>query len=207
MIAVVASMAYVMTGIQKSELETSDFSIQQAFAANPQNCSVNISDVENKKTFDYKIPTVLPTGYEIRDALVDDGVVGFFYASGEMCGPNATKKSFQDGVIQYITTDKTVNPERISNPESYFNQYKTNSDYPERIIIKKIAGQTAMMWEKGMEKNIYIDSDGKIIAEQEVPYPAQITIVDKDGERLYLVKGYATLDDLEKMIESAVLQG
>lgn len=177
---------------------------QSAFAANPYDCSMAEVDVASITT-GHKTPKAIPDGYDIKDSFNSKGELGLFYAMGEMCGPNATQKSFVDGVIMFYTANKDSGEDKIAYPEKYFNGYKTNSDYPDRITITEIAGHPAMMWDSGMEKNLFIDENGEIFAQEEVPYPAQITVVDKEGESLYMVKGHVPLDTLETMIKSAIL--
>jgi hypothetical protein len=184
--------------------EKQNFELQSAFAANPFDCSMTEVDIASI-TNGYKTPKAIPDGFTIKDAFNSKGELGLFYATEEMCGPNATQKSFSDGVIMFYTANKESGEAKIAYPEKYFDEYKTNSDYPDRITITEIAGHTAMMWDSGMEKNLFIDENGSLFAEEEVPYPAQITIVDKEGEALYMVKGHVSLDTLETMIKSAIL--
>ncbi len=155
-------------------------------------------------TAGHKTPKTIPAGYDIRDSFTSIGEVGLFYAIEETCGPNATQKSFVDGVMMYYTANKDSGANAIVDTERYFNEYKSNSDYPDRIMITQIAGHTAMMWDSGIEKNIYYLDNGEIFAEEDSPYPAQITIVDKENEELYMVKGYVSLDTLDDMIKSAI---
>jgi len=205
MIACVVSIGIVTIGFDTNTdiPKKQNLELQSAFAANPYDCSMQEIDV-GSITNGHKTPKSIPDGYDIKDSFNGKGEVGLFYATEEMCGPNATQKSFADGVIMFYTANKDSGEDKIANPERYFNEYKNNSDYPDRITIMDIAGHTAMKWDSGMEKNLFIDENGKIFAEEEVPYPAQITIVDK-GEALYMVKGYVSLDTLETMIKSAIL--
>lgn len=207
-IAVVASVGVVASSLDvNSNVVTSQqqrVGLPIAFAANPYDCSMNTSDAASV-TAGYKIPISIPEGYGIKDSFANIGEVGLFYATGDMCGPNATQKSLADGVIMYYTANKDSGVATIADPERHFNEYKKNSDYPDRIIITQIAGHTAMVWDSGIEKNVYIRENGEIFAEEDSPYPAQITVVDKENGELYMVRGYATLDTLENMIKSAIV--
>lgn len=207
MITVVASVGFAVSSLDANSNETTSqeqrLGLPNAFAANPYDCSMNEIDVASI-TAGYKTPKIIPEGYDIQDSFTNIGEVGLFYATEEMCGPNATQKSFADGVIMYYTANKDSGVGTIIDPERYFNEYKINSDYPDRITITKIANHTAMMWDSGIEKNIYYLENGEIFAEEDSPYPAQITIVDKENEELYMVRGYVSLDTLENMIKSAI---
>lgn len=204
--AVLASFAAISNfdiNSKMSIFENRSNTYQSAFAANPQDCLMSKSDVA-EITSGHKVPKKVPKDYGVKDWFTNTGELGLFYATGDMCGPNATQKSFADGVIMYYTANKDSSLEMISTPELYFDNYKNNSDYPDRITIKKIDGHTAMIWDKGMEKNLFIKENGEIFAQDEVPYPAQITLVDKEDGRLYVAKGNVSLETLEDMIESAI---
>lgn len=207
MIAIVASVGVVALSLDtNSNVEDSQqqrVGLPTAFAANPYDCSMNTNDVASV-TAGYKTPKSIPEGYGVKDSFTNIGEVGLFYATGDMCGPNATQKSLADGVIMYYTANKDSGVATIADPERHFNEYKKNSDYPDRITITQIAGHTAMLWDSGIEKNIYIRENGDIFAEEDSPYPAQITVVDKENGELYMVRGYASLDTLENIIKSAI---
>lgn len=206
MIAAVVAVSVVVSGIYANS-DAKDFQQQRVglpiALANPYNCSMSTSDVASISE-GYKTPKSVPEGYGVQDSFTNIGELGLFYATEEMCGPNATKKSFVDGVIMYYTANQYSGIATIADPEGYFNAYKNNSDYPDRITITQIAGHPAMLWDSGIEKNLYISENGEIFDEDEVPYPAQITVVDKENGELYVVRGYASLDILMDMVKSAI---
>lgn len=208
MIAIVASAGVVVSSLDvDSNVGTSQqqrISLPIAFAANPYDCSMNTIDAASVAT-GHKTPKSIPEGYDVKDSFTNIGEVGLFYATGDMCGPNATQKSLADGVIMYYAANKDSGIATIAEPERHFNEYKKNSDYPDRITITQIAGHTAMLWDSGVEKNVYIQENGEIFAEEDSPYPAQITVVDKENGDLYMVRGYVSLDTLENMIKSAIM--
>jgi hypothetical protein len=201
-IATVVSAVDVGSKMTTFEEQRTGFPI--AFAANPYDCSMNTNDIASI-AMGFKIPKSIPEGYGVKDSFANVGELGLFYATGDMCGPEATQKSLADGVIMYYTANRDSSIGTIKDPEVHFGEYKKNSDYPDRIIITQIAGHTAMFWHSGIEKNIYVQENGEIFAEEDSPYPAQITIVDKENGELYMVRGYVPLDILEQMIKSAIL--
>ncbi|MBI1663998.1 MAG: hypothetical protein IS860_11070 [Nitrosopumilus sp.] len=205
MISAVAVIGFVASGINYSEVTSQEQEqvLQQAFAANPYDCSMDEIDI-SAVTTEHKIPQTIPEGYNIYDSFTNTGEVGLFYATDEMCGPNATKKSFADGVIMFYTANEDSGDSIIADVDRHFNEYKNNSDYPDRITITQLAGHTAMVWDSGIEKNIYYLENGEIFAEDDSPYPAQITLVDQKNHEVYVVKGFVSLDMLENMLKSAI---
>lgn len=204
MIAAVVAVSVVVSGLYTTDVETKQQRVGLPIAlANLYDCSMSTSDVTSISE-GYKTPKSVPEGYGVQDSFTNIGELGLFYATEDMCGPNATIKSFADGVIMYYTANQDSGITTIADPEGYFKAYKSNSDYPDRITVTQIAGHPAILWSSGIEKNIFILESGEIFVLGEVPYPAQITIVDKENGELYMVRGHASLDTLMVMVKSAI---
>lgn len=195
---------YLVTQINDNPIQTDSIPIPQmrmADAASPALCSMSLDKAVEEAGFEYKSPKSLPSGYSLEDALGHKGTIALLYSPKKICGTDQTAKTYQDGILKFISETSEQNNE-ILKGKNYFEEFKKYSDYPERISIFEIDGKQAMGWESGMKKSFVKYDDGTIISEENIPYPAQIQIIDEENERFYVLKGYFQLDQLTQIARS-----
>lgn len=165
-------------------------------------CSMSVDQIQNTALANgYKLPKYVPTGYSMQDGSATKGVLSVYYAKSSICG--STNVTSTD-VIRYIIADTTSGyADSIKKGSQYFQEFKAHTDKPQYVSLFEINGKPAMGWESGMKKDIIRWDNGTVISSHDVPYPAQMQVIDPSGN-FYLFKGYTTLDELKKIAQSIV---
>ncbi|MBI5378232.1 MAG: hypothetical protein HZA82_06365 [Thaumarchaeota archaeon] len=201
-VAIVAAVGILgATQIKDYSLNAESTTIPLADAVSPALCSMSLDQASKEAAFAYKSPKHLPTGYSLEDALSHKGMMTMLYSPKKICGPGQTAQTYHDGILKFITETPEQNNE-IFKGRAYLEEFKKYSDYPERISIFEINGNPAMGWEIGMKKSIVKFDNGTVISEEDIPYPAQLQIIDTANQRFYVLKGYFQLDQLTQIAKS-----
>lgn len=211
-ITIVAISAYVIVGSTPNVLsKTSEQKLQiphgmQAMAdiANPDNCAQALSTVQSEVIKQgYKTPKYLPQGNSLQSGLTATGVLSLYFAPGSVCGENAKYRTFTDGIIQYYTaTMDSGMASNIQEGTKYFDDYKAHSQRPSVISFFTINGKPAMGWESGMKKENIRWDNGTLVSSEDIPYPAQVQVMDPENKIFYKVKGFTALEELKKIAAS-----
>lgn len=207
LIAVVSTMGVIFgvsTQMNDGSINTNSTPIPHvsfANAASPALCSMSLEQASKEAAFAYKSPRSLPVGYSLEDAIAHKGTIALLYSPKKICGPGQTAQTYNDGILKFISETPEQNNE-IFKGKAYFEEFKKYSDYPERISIFEINGNPAMGWENGMKKSIVKFDNGTVISEEDIPYPAQLQIIDTENQRFYVLKGYFQLDQLTQIAKS-----
>lgn len=209
LLGVISTSAYFATEqyLSESSIATQDteYPIPSAMAISPNPCTMTMNQVAERANFAFKIPRSMPTTHSIQDSFGQKGEVALYYAPGTMCGDDAQYKTFEDGIIQYYTaTADSTKAEQIAMGVQFFKQYKEGAPIPDKVKLFEINGMPAMGWESGLRESLVIDHDGTVIQSEDIPHPAQIRVVDTNGNVLYVLKGNLPLDQMKSIMSNTL---
>lgn len=177
-------------------------SLQLAEAIRPPMCTMSYDEAKLESGFNPKEPQNLPQDYALVDAYSHSGIITMLYSDKPLCGNDAVSQTYRDGLLKFIVSTSEQSKYEISNGMNYFEEFKKHSDYPERIFFLEINGNPAMGWESGMKKSITLYDNGTIVDVEEIPYPAQLKIIDQTDQKYYSLKGYFPLETLQQIARS-----
>jgi hypothetical protein len=176
--------------------------VQFAEAVMPDTCTMSFDKAKLDAGFSIKVPQTLPELYSLVDVNSHKGIMTILYSDKQLCGKEGVPQTYSDGLLKFIISTPEQSEYEISNGIAYFEEFKKYSDYPGRIVMLEINGNYAMGWESGMKKNITQFDNGTIVNVEEIPYPAQLQIIDPTEQKYYVLKGYFPLEQLKHIAQS-----
>lgn len=187
---------------QDTNTSLKSMSLPLADAIMQGTCTMTFDEAKREAGFSHKSPQTLPNNYSLVDSYSHRGIMTMLYSDTPLCGENGVAQNYHDGLLKFIVSTPEQSEYVISSGKTYFEEFKTNSDYPERISIFEINGKPTMAWESGMKKSITLYDDGTIVDIEPIPYPAQIQIVDPVDQKYYILKGYFPVAQLKQIAQS-----